>query len=114
MMDLQVSSESQIDADKRPRDKFITISLIVGVIALVGCLLFGALYYMANADEEGLNAELLSRKDQLAGYQTVSRLEEKLVELQARLEEVRASHKEAVRLFKKTYDSGELTNGSIL
>lgn len=114
MTDLNSASEMLIETEKRPREKYVTLSLIIGAIALIGCLIFGALYYMANADEKGLASELLSRKDQLANHRTVASLENELSAIQDRLKGVRTSHEEARRLVEETYSSGGLDNGSIL
>ncbi len=98
----------------REKDKLCTISLIVGVVALVGSIMFGALYLMSGGGHDVLAADLATRQEKLARYQSVSSLEEQLAIVEDRLEEVRAAHEAARLIAEQAYSAGGLNNGSVL
>ena len=114
MVDRESLPEIPLIGSLREKDKIYAISLIVGVVALMGTIVFGVLYFMSGDGQDALAAELAARQDKLASYQSVSSLEEQLAVVEDRLEDVRAAHEAAKRKAEQAYSAGGLNNGSVL
>jgi len=114
MIDLPIQSEIPIGLEKRPRDKVTKISLAVAAIALLGCFLFGILYFSTNGQEDKLTVELLAKENRLANHQTVDKLEDELAISLERVEDARRSYEEARLTTGSAHVIDDLNNGSIL